>query len=102
MLNEKWSLPAGVHGDIDVSVGAWKVTLDIIDNTATMVTAKIQVGDVVPMFSAMDKAGSMAVKVGNSPPETISLAGSTRVTDAFRTCAGIPGNAKTPGTNPFQ
>jgi hypothetical protein len=102
MVNKKWSLPTDVHGSISVSVGTWKQTFEITFNTSNMVSSDVQEEDVAPMFAAMDKAGSMSVTVGSAAPTTISLAGSTRVTDAFRTCAGIKSNSKTPGSNPFE
>ncbi len=50
----------------------------------------------------MDNSAIMTVTVGKAKPLAVSLVGSTRVTNAFRTCAGINSNAKTPGGNPFE
>jgi hypothetical protein len=102
VLSEKWSPPTDVHGTITVLVGAWTITRDITDNTSAMVGTIMGDDDLIAMFAAMDKAGAMAVTVGKAPPMTISLAGSTKVTDAFRTCANIKSNSKTPGSNPFE
>ena len=102
MMDKKWSLPADIQGSIVVSVGAWKATLEIDSNTSNLVAAVIERDALGPMFAAMDKASSMTVTVGKAPPTVISLAGSTRATDAFRTCAGINSNSKTPGSNPVE
>jgi hypothetical protein len=102
VVNSAWSLPSDVQGTITVTVPGWHATFDITSNTSDMVSATIEQADLLPMFAAMDKAAAMTVAVGKAPPLTISLAGSTRVTDAFRTCAGINSNSKTPGGNPFQ
>lgn len=102
VVNDTWSLPMDVVGAVQVSLPGWQALLDIKGNTSTMVTATINQGDLLPMFAAMDKASVMTVTVGKARPFTVSLAGSTRVTDAFRTCAGIGSNSKTPGSNPFQ
>ena len=99
MMNERWSLPPDTHGTIKVSVGNWTKTLAVAHNTADMLGALLLPSDILPMFEAMDKAASMTVTVGNAAPIIISLAGSTK---AFRTCAGIKSNAKTPGSNPFD
>ena len=54
------------------------------------------------MFAAMDKAEGMSVTIGKARLFQVSLNGSTRAINAFRTCAGINSNAKTPGSNPFE
>ena len=102
MINKSWSLPPDVHGTIKVSVGNWTKTLAVAHNTTNMLGALLMPYDILPMFEAMDKAASMTVTVGNVAPIIISLAGSTKATNAFRTCAGIKSNAKTPGSNPFD
>ena len=102
IVNEKWSLPANVKGDIAMSVGNWKTTFEIDDNTNDMINAEVPPEIVDPMFAAMDKAASMSLAVGNAKPLLVSLSGSTRATNAFRTCAGLKGNVTSPGSNPFQ
>jgi hypothetical protein len=102
VTNDSWTLPANVEGNIAISVGDWKAIFDIDDNTDTMVNAEVPAEVVVPMFAAMDKAGSMSITVGKAKPFPVSLSGSTRATNALRTCAGITGNARTPGSNPFE
>jgi hypothetical protein len=101
--NEQWSLPAGVQGSVAISVGSdWTGTFDIDDNTNVMVNAEIDRTAVAAMFAAMDKNSSMAVTVGKAKPLIVSLVGSTRATNAFRTCAGLEGNSPSPGSNPFE
>ena len=100
--NPNWSLPTDVEGTIILVVGEWKASLEISSNTDSMVAAGVATDNVVPMFTAMDKASSMSVTIGKAKPFQVSLKGSTRATNAFRTCAGINGNAKTPGSNPFE
>lgn len=100
--NETWALPTSVQGDILLSVGQWKTTLNITFNSATMVDAVISRDVVLPMFGAMDNASVMSVTVGKAKPLSVSLVGSTRATNAFRTCVGIGGNTKSLGANPFE
>jgi hypothetical protein len=102
VADEKWSLPANVSGDIAVNIGPIAKAFHIDSNTSSMVSAPIPASEVTMIFDAMDKASGMLVKVGNEAPYAVSLAGSTRVTNAFRTCAGISGNAPGGGANPFQ
>jgi hypothetical protein len=99
--NKSWSLPVGVQGNIVVTVGEWNTTLEIDDNTDDMVNAELSEAVSTPMFDAMDKGSSMSVKIGKSKQFMVSLTGSTRATNAFKTCAGIKGGTK-PGSNPFE
>jgi hypothetical protein len=100
--NNSWSLPAGVTGEVVVTVGDWSNTFEIDDNTDTMINAEAAQDVVAAMFAAMDKASAMTVTVGKAKPFSVSLAGSTKTTNAFRTCAGIKGNAPGGGDNPFK
>ncbi len=52
------------------------------------------------MFQAMDKAATMTLTVGKVK-RVVSLSGSTKSTNAFRTCAGFKGAPATSGSNPF-
>jgi len=100
--NSGWSLPTAVHGTIVILIGDWTSSFEISDNTDTMVNVEVPNDIVLPMFSAMDKASVMTVTIGKAKPILVSLAGSTRATNAFRTCAGIGGTPKAPGANPFE
>lgn len=102
VMNKNWSLPTGVKGQIAVSVGNWNAAFDIDDNSHNMISAEIAPDVIVPMFTAMDKGTSMSLQIGKEKPLVVSLSGSTRATNAFRTCAGIEGNAESPGSNPFE
>lgn len=102
LVNPSWSLPASVQGDVTIAVGDWKHSFSIDDNTSTMVNAEVAPDLAIAMFAAMDKARDMLVTVGHAKPTTVSLSGSTRATNAFRTCADLPGNVKSPGSNPFE
>ena len=102
VVNDNWALPAHVSGDIAVTVGNWTTTLTIDDSTDTMVNAEIDKDVVVPMLNAMDKANSMSVTVGKAKSFQVSLAGSMRAANAFRTCARIPGATNASGANPFE
>lgn len=102
VINSKWSLPSHVQGEVSITVGSVKQTLEIDANDSTFVSASVSPEFLVPLFTAMDDAANMSVTVGKAKPVIVSLTGSTRVTNAFRTCAGINSNAKTPGSNPFE
>jgi hypothetical protein len=102
IIDQKWSLPTGVDGAVTISIGSWKGVFEIDDNTDTMVNAEIENDDVIAMFAAMDTNASMSVGVGKAKPFTVSLVGSTKATNAFRTCAGLSSNSQTPGSNPFK
>ena len=91
-----------MKGDIKISVGSVNLTFPIDDNTDTMVNAPVPAALLVGLFGAMDNASNMQVSVGEAALISISLVGSTKVTNAFRTCAGLPGAATSPGSNPFE
>lgn len=102
VMNDKWSLPTRVKGTIGLVVGDWRHTIEINHNSDVMVSGRLESGAVLALFAAMDKNSSMTAVVGNDKPLSISLAGSTRATNAFRTCASITGGGKGAGSNPFE
>lgn len=102
MINKSWSLPAGIEGTITIAAGTWNKTIPIRANTDTAVAAIVDDDDLSPMFAAIDRAATMTIKVGKAKPVVISLAGSTKATNAFRTCAGIKSTTRLPGGNPFE
>ncbi|CAH2606457.1 protein of unknown function (plasmid) [Rhodovastum atsumiense] len=69
-----------------------------------MVVADVDEDDMIKLFSAMDAASAMVVTAGKAQPVSVSLAGSTKATNAFRTCARIGGKPKSadPEGNPFE
>jgi hypothetical protein len=102
VTDHRWSLPADVSGPVVAKVGAFVLNEEIWGNTADTVHALLAERDLVQLLDAMDKGAVMTVKVGNATPFSVSLAGSTRVTNAFRTCANLPGADAGPGSNPFR
>ena len=101
--DRSWSLPAGVTGSVSVQIGDWKETFPIGGNDSTMVDVVLSPSVAVKIFDAMDKASAMTVAVGKAKPIQVSLSGSTRATNAFRTCGGMPGSKSgAPGSNPFE
>ena len=102
IADAKWSLPPNVQGSIGITVGSWNATLDIAANTDSSVSALVPEDVLLAMFAAMDKATVMSVAVGKAKPRAVSLAGSSKATNAFRTCAGVHSNDATAGENPFK
>jgi len=62
----------------------------------------MQINVALELLNAMDKNNLMTVAAGADKPINVSLDGSTRVTNAFKTCAGIKDGSKGGGSNPFQ
>ena len=105
VMNREWSLPAHVTGKITVKVGDLAQSYGIDFNDDTMVSASLGIFQIMTLLDAMDRASVMVVGAGKGAPVTASLAGSTKVTNAFRACAGLGGmGAKkaAPGANPFD
>lgn len=101
-VNTSWSLPDGVTGSISIAVDGTTYGFAIVSNTDTMVNAQVDADKVQPILDSMGKAASMVLTAGKAAPVTISLAGSMKALNAFRTCAGIGGSAPGAGSNPFQ
>jgi hypothetical protein len=102
VINDKWSLPASVEGSVVIVIGDWKLTLDISDNTDNSISADVEPAEVLTLLAAMDKASTMTVTAGKAKPIVASLTGSSKVANAFRTCAGIEGSSGKGGENPFK
>jgi hypothetical protein len=102
VIDKKWSLPNSVHGDVLVAIGDWNLTLPIGDNTEDSVSAEVNAADILTLLTSMDKGSTMLVTVGKTKPISVSLTGSSKVANAFRTCAGIEGSSAKGGDNPFK
>jgi hypothetical protein len=102
VIDKNWSLPASVTGDVLIAVGGWNLTLAINDNTEDSISSEMKPADIVALLTNMDKAATMAVTVGKAKPISVSLTGSSKVANAFRTCAGIEDGSTKGGENPFK
>jgi hypothetical protein len=102
VADRRWTLPAEVKGTIKIVVGNWTKQFDVESNTDDMIDASVSQEDLLAMLHEMDNASNMTIIVGNTKPMMVSLVGSTTVTNAFLTCAGIKGDIKAPGGNPFE
>jgi hypothetical protein len=102
LADEDWSLPAGLTGSLKIDVGAYHHEFNIDANTNTLVSTGVDHEELLLLFAAMDQAGSMSVTAGTAKPLVVSLAGSTKATNAFRTCAGIRSSGSGGGSNPFS
>jgi hypothetical protein len=100
--NDTWSLPSGVQGTLKVNVSNDDYTFDISGNTDTVVTSIVDSTKLTNLLDDMEKADILQLTIGNNAPIIVSLSGSTKVINAFRTCAGIGGGAAGAGSNPFQ
>jgi hypothetical protein len=89
--NIHWDLPAAMEGTLKVTVGMDTRSFSITSNTNNIVSAMINPSIVPTLLDEMAKATGMRVVVGKTTPLKVSLAGSSVVLDAFRTCAaGLP------------
>lgn len=102
IINESWSLPTNVQGTIIIAAGSVTQSLDITSNSNDWAEANIDPAAVQPLLDTMAKETVMSITVGKAKPLEVSLAGSTVVLNAFRTCANIGGSAPGGGANPFQ
>lgn len=89
-----WVLPDNVKGSLAIDVGAFHSILPVTANTRDTAIAAITDGQLRGMIAAMESARSMSVTAGYAAPETVSLHGSNRATDAFLSCARRIGAAQ--------
>lgn len=64
ITDEKWSLPSGVMGTIQLKVGAATRSFGIAGNTDTAVAAIVSEPDMFEVFDAMVKSSVMLVAAG--------------------------------------
>jgi len=102
VIDGKWSLPVSVQGSVLISIGDWKLPLEINDNTSDSISAALKPMEIFALLATMDKATTMTVTAGKAKPIPVSLTGSAKVANAFRTCAGIEGGSGKGGENPFK
>lgn len=101
-VDQKWSLPSYVVGQITVSIADWTAAFDITNNSGTMVIALLDENQRSALLQNMNKGRSMSIKIGKAAPVRVSLEGSRKVTNAWRTCAGLEGGDGTTESNPFK
>ena len=101
-VDDSWSLPANVTGNLTLSVDSNTYVLPISDNTNTMVMAEVTQDKLMKIVADMNKASTMQLTPGSAQPVTISLNGSNQAVTAFLTCANISQPGNTGGANPFQ
>ncbi len=82
-----WVLPDNVKGTLAIDVGAYHSILPVTANTRDTAIASITYAQLYGMIAAMESARSMSVTAGYAAPETVSLRGSNRATNAFLSCA---------------
>jgi hypothetical protein len=102
VTDKKWSLPTSVQGNVLIVIGDWKLTLTISANTEDSIAANMEQPEIATLLTNMDRAATMAVTVGKAKPIPVSLTGSSKAANAFRTCAGIEGGSGKGGENPFK
>jgi hypothetical protein len=102
VANDGWSLPAEVSGDVHLAIADWSADLEVGSNMDSWVAAPISQDQIGPLLQKASQASAMTVTVGKAKPITVSLAGSAKVLNAFRTCADIHGGDAKGGDNPFK
>ncbi len=102
MSNSAWSLPTDVAGMVALNIKDKQFELLIGGNTDSSISAEVPDETALEMLALMDKSKVMTIVVGKAKPMNISLSGSSRALNAFRTCAHIRGNNEEAGSNPFK
>jgi len=104
--NPQWSMTAGQRGEMTVSVGNYSHTFLMIAEGASMLATIVQPDDMKALFDAMDSAGQATLKYGQKTTRLVSLNGSTRALNQFRSCVASNGfadlgNAAGSNASPF-
>lgn len=107
VTNDAWSMSADVNGDVLFKVGDVTKTISMSPVSGSTLTGLVQSADLAALLDAMDKAPVMRISVGKAKPIAVSLSGSTRAMNDFRTCSSVRGygdlgGKAVAGGNPFQ
>ncbi len=102
VADETWSLPAHATGKLRVQSGAYDKSFDSEVLDATLVGATIDTDLIPALLDALSGGDYAMVTVGKEAPRKVSLSGTSKVLNAFRTCAGIAGSSAGGGSNPFK
>jgi hypothetical protein len=102
LINDSWSLPADAAGAMSIVAGDYSEMHPARGVGSTMIESTVSRAQLLALLDAMDKSATMKVTIGKETPVIVSLAGSTRATNAYRTCAGLKGSSALPGANPFR
>ncbi|MBY4639645.1 hypothetical protein K6L44_06470 [Gluconacetobacter entanii] len=100
--NPQWSMTVGQQGEMTVNIGAYSHTFQMIAEGASMLTTLVQPEDMKALLDAMDNAGQVTLKYGQKTTRVVSLAGSTKALNQFRSCVESNGFAdvgKAAGSN---
>ncbi len=100
-------MSADVHGDVTFKIGSETKTFPMSALSGTTLAGEVQATDLADLLDAMDKAPFAKILVGKAKPITVSLNGSTRALNDFRTCSTVKGygdlgGQTVAGGNPFQ
>ncbi|GBR31791.1 hypothetical protein AA11826_0843 [Komagataeibacter oboediens DSM 11826] len=91
--NPQWSMTAGQRGEMTVTVGNYSHTFEMIAEGASMLTTIAQPDDMKALFDALDSASQATLKYGQKTTRIVSLYGSTKALNQFRSCVASNGFA---------
>ena len=105
--NENWSLAADSTGDMTVTAGSFSHTYSMHTMDSTHLTGVVEASDLTPLLDAMNKAPIATLTFNKKNATTVSLSGSTKALNDWRTCVGSHGFGNLGGgagktTSPFD
>ena len=90
-MNSQWSLGTDTTGVMTIKAGTYSHDFGMNAMNGTTLTSVVPPGDLSPLLDAFDKASTASINFGGKTTEVISLVGSTKVLNEWRTCTGANG-----------
>lgn len=104
--NAQWSMSAGQQGEMNITIGNYSHDFKMTAAGASMLAVVVTPDEMKPLLDAMDSAGQAVIKYGQKTTRVVSLLGSTKVLNQFRSCVATSGfadlgNAAGANASPF-
>lgn len=84
--NPQWSMSAGQQGEVNITVGNYSHDFKMTAAGASLLVAIVPPDEMKLLFDAMDNAGQAVIRYGQKTTRAVSLLGSTKALNQFRSC----------------
>lgn len=100
--DKKWNMSIGQSGDVTVSAGGVSKTFSMVASDNVTLDVAISADDAKALFAGFDSASVATIRYGEKTTKKVSLLGSTKVINAFKSCAMNAGFADLGGASGSQ
>ena len=89
--NPEWSLGTNTTGTMTITAGKYSQDFAMNALNGTTLTTVVPASDLIPLLDAFDTASSASITFGKKTKDIVSLSGSTKILNTWRTCTGANG-----------